>query len=74
MNPFTRFINSRLGRLVRIVAGAAMIGVGVAAQGDSGLILAALGLVPLTAGLFDICLMAPIFQIPWRGAKIRAMK
>ena len=75
MNPFTRFINSTLGRIVRLVGGVAMIAAGIAAiQGVPGLVVAAIGLVPLAAGALDFCLMAPIFRIPWSGSKIRAMK
>ena len=75
MNPFPRFMNTQLGRIVRIVAGVVLIGVGLLAIGGlAGIVVAALGVVPLAAGVFDFCLLAPIFRVPWSGAKIRAMK
>jgi hypothetical protein len=74
MNPFVVFMQTPLGRVIRIVGGLAMIAAGpVGLGGLPGYALAALGLVPLTAGLFDFCAMAPIFRVPWSGATIRAM-
>ena len=71
---FAAFMNTALGRILRIVVGMAMIGVGLAAIGGvAGLVLAALGTIPLAAGAFDFCLLAPILSVPWSGAKIRAM-
>jgi len=75
MNPFTRFMQTPAGRSSRIVAGIALVAGGIlGVGGPAGYLLAGIGLVPLGAGLFDICVMAPIFKIPFRGAKIRAMK
>ena len=48
---------------------AGSVGIG----GLPGYALAAVGLVPLAAGLFDFCAMAPIYGVPWSGATIRAM-
>jgi hypothetical protein len=75
MNPFVKFMQTPAGRVGRIVAGLALIGAGVlGVSGAQGYLLAILGLVPLGAGLFDICLLAPFFRIPFSGAKIRAMQ
>jgi hypothetical protein len=72
---FAQFINSTQGRVLRIVAGIALIGIGLAQVGGaSGLAIAAVGLIPLAAGVFDACLLAPILSVPWSGAKIRAMR
>ena len=72
MNPFVSFMISPLGRLVRIVAGIALIAFGLLSLGGiAGTIVAAVGLVPLLAGLFDFCVFAPIFGSPIRGAEIR---
>ncbi len=74
MNPFVRFMQTPAGRIGRIVAGAAMIAAGLAGPGGAlGYFLAGLGTVPLAAGLFDVCLMAPFFKVPWSGAKIRQL-
>jgi hypothetical protein len=74
MNPFVVFMQTPPGRAIRIVGGLAMIAGGpVFIGGLPGYALAAGGLVPLSAGLFDFCAMAPIFSVPWSDATIRAM-
>ena len=75
MNPFVSFMHTPAGRVGRIVSGLAMIGAGlIGVGGAAGYVTAALGVIPLAAGLFDICLLAPFFRIPFSGKKIRAMK
>lgn len=75
MNPFIAFMASTAGRLVRIVAGLALILWGWLGMGDTtGLIVAVVGALPLLAGLFDFCVFAPLFGAPLSGAKIRAAK
>ena len=75
MNPFISFMASPIGRLVRIVAGIALIVWGLfGLAGTLGIIVAVVGAVPLLAGLFDFCLFAPLFGAPLSGAKIRAGK
>ena len=75
MNPFVRFMQTPAGRIGRIVAGVTLMGAGLIGVGGSGgYLMAILGTVPLAAGLFDICLMAPFFRMPFSGAKIRAMQ
>jgi predicted cobalt transporter CbtA len=72
MKEFFRFIASPIGRVVRIVAGLALILVGLLAlQGLGGWILAIVGLVPLLAGLFDRCVFAPVFGLPFVGPRLR---
>ncbi len=71
---FVRFMTSGVGRLVRIVAGAALVVVGlVVVGGVGGIILAVVGLVPLLAGLFDFCVFAPLFGAPLSGPAAREM-
>lgn len=72
---FAQFMNSTFGRWARIIVGLAMIAGGpVFLGGGAGIAIAAVGLVPLAAGLFDFCLLAPILSVPWSGRKIRAMR
>lgn len=72
MNAFVRFMASGLGRVVRIVAGIALIAAGLlGVQGTGGVILGAVGMVPLLAGLFDFCVFAPLFGFSLSGTKIR---
>lgn len=62
-----RFMEGRAGRVARGAAGLAMVGLG-AALGGGWWALAAVGLVPLAAGVFDFCLIAPIFGAPLHHA------
>jgi hypothetical protein len=58
--------------VVRIVAGVALILVGLLAIGGvAGWIVAIIGLVPLAAGLFDRCVFAPLFGLPFVGPRLR---
>jgi hypothetical protein len=75
MNPFVRFMSSKSGRIVRIVAGAALIAWGLLGLGGTGgIVVAVVGAVPLLAGLFDFCVFAPLFGAPLSGPKARAAK
>jgi len=72
MNTVFRFLASSAGRVVRAVAGLALIVVGIAVIGGVvGWILAIVGLVPLAAGLFDRCVFAPLFGLPFAGPSLR---
>lgn len=72
---FAQLMNSTAGRILRIVVGLALIAAGLlAVKGAAGIALAVIGTIPLAAGVFDFCLLAPILSVPWSGAKIRAMK
>jgi hypothetical protein len=74
---FVSFMSSAAGRILRIVVGLGLIGGGVylawvASTMTTGIILAVVGLLPLVAGLFDVCIFAPLFGAPFSGAKVRA--
>jgi len=75
MNPFIAYMVSTTGRIVRVVAGIAPIVWGLASlSGAAGVLVAVIGAVPLLAGLFDVCVFAPLFGNPFSGQKIRAAK
>jgi hypothetical protein len=60
------------GRLLRIVAGIALILIGLlVVQGTGGIILAIVGLVPLVAGIFSFCVFAPLFGGPFLSKDIK---
>lgn len=72
MNPLVAFMASSAGRIVRIVAGIALIAVGLLVVKDTaGIIIAVVGVVPLFAGVIDICIFAPLFGNPLKGSDIR---
>ncbi|GAC1427242.1 MAG: hypothetical protein PVS3B3_35160 [Ktedonobacteraceae bacterium] len=71
---FVTFMASAAGRLLRIVAGLIIIGIGVylfQGNGVAGVIVTVVGLVPLLAGIFDVCVFAPFFSCPFQGSKVR---
>jgi hypothetical protein len=73
MNPFVSFMASSTGRIVRIVAGLALLLWGrFGLSGMTALVVALIGVVPLFAGTFDFCVFAPLFGAPLSGSKIRA--
>jgi len=65
--PFVRFMSTTTGRALRVVAGLALIVAGLVAGGTAGWVVAAVGLVPLAAGLANLCLFAPLLHAPFRG-------
>ncbi len=72
MNPIIKFMASKTGRIVRILAGIALVAWGLMGlTGTGGIIVAVIGLVPLLAGIFDVCVFAPLFRNPFKGADIR---
>ncbi len=64
---FAHFMANPIGRGVRVVAGLALIIVGLAIGSAGGYVLAIVGLVPLLAGILNVCLIAPILKAPFRG-------
>ena len=51
-----------------------LIAVGlVMVEGVPAILVAGLGVIPLSASVFDFCLLAPILSVPWSGKRIRSM-
>jgi len=72
MNAFFRFMASPAGRFLRIVAGIILMVVGLVwIHGPGSWIVAAIGLVPLAAGVFDWCVIALLFGLPFVGERLR---
>jgi len=69
---FARFMATPAGRIGRIVAGIALIIIGLIIGGTAGWIIAIVGLVPLGAGALDVCILAPILKAPFRGRDVRS--
>ena len=70
---FAKFMSSGMGRVIRIVAGLALILVGLwVVEGTVGIILAVVGAIPLIAGLLDVCFIGALFLgTPLRGDEVR---
>lgn len=72
-SAFGHFINSRSGRIFRLLAGAAFFAAGftdVPVPVRVGLI--AWSVLPLTAGAFDVCWISAALGGPLKGVRIRA--
>jgi hypothetical protein len=72
MDGVFTFLAGSTGRIVRVVAGIVLIVIGLfVTQGALRWILVIVGLVPLLAGLFDRCVFAPLFGLPFAGPQLR---
>jgi predicted cobalt transporter CbtA len=69
---FAKFMTSMLGRGIRIVVGMALVLAGLLTMhGATGIILAVVGLVPLLAGILNVCVFAPLFGGPFNGRDVQ---
>ncbi|MCC6613523.1 MAG: DUF2892 domain-containing protein [Anaerolineae bacterium] len=65
---FAKFMAGTAGRLIRIIAGIVLILVGLLVVKDTGgIILAIVGVLPILAGVLNVCLIAPIIGAPFSG-------
>lgn len=68
---FARFMASPLGRWGRIGLGLMMVGVGpVAIGGYAGWAVSAAGILPLTLGTINGCILAPFLKVPFKGDEL----
>lgn len=67
-----KFLASPAGRLVRIVAGLIVGGIGLlAVTGAAQIVLLVIGVFLIAVGVLDVCVFAPLFGLSFRGPKIR---
>ncbi len=72
---FAQFINTPAGRILRILAGLVIIVWGYTERADiAGIILIVVGLIPLAAGVFNLCLISAMLGGPISGARITKSK
>ena len=69
---FARFMASPAGRILRIVAGVALVFYGFNGMGGSawGIAVAAFGATAVIAGVFNLCLIAALLGAPFRGRDV----
>jgi hypothetical protein len=68
---FARFMASPIGRGGRIVLGLVLIVVGIGiVDGLLGWIIAFAGLLPLTLGVINGCILAPFLKVPFKGSDL----
>lgn len=72
MKGLIKFMTSTIGRLTRIALGLVLIVWGVYyANFTPNWILIIIGIIPLSAGIFNFCLIAPIFGYSINGDKAK---
>ena len=70
---FSKFLNSLAGRILRLVAGIGFLVVGYMYRDHAlGVISMVWGVLPLSAGVFDICYVSAALGGPLSGKKIRS--
>lgn len=71
-DSFVRFMVSPAGRAARVGAGLGLLAWGLSRRDTTaGKTTAALALVPLAAGTFDVCVLGPLLGAPLDGAAAR---
>jgi len=69
---FSKFINSMAGRVFRLAAGLGFLVVGFIFRDHwLGVVSMAWSIVPLSAGIFDLCYISALLGGPISGKKIR---
>ena len=65
---FARFMSSLAGRMLRIAAGLGLVIFGLTGMnGAGGWAVTAVGVLPIAAGAFNVCALAPFFGAPFKG-------
>ncbi|MGZ3900236.1 MAG: YgaP family membrane protein [Bacteroidia bacterium] len=72
MKNFVKFMVSKGGRVLRIVVGLIIIAIGAFSFTKVNFTLIIIGIIPLAAGLFDFCLLAPLMGYYFSGKKTRS--
>ena len=69
---FAQFVSSTNGRIARVILGVIIIAVGFFLRHQTaGIVLMIVGLLPLCAGTFDICILTGIIGNKWAGSYVR---
>lgn len=71
MKSFVKLMASPFGRIIRVIAGLAIIAWGlIGIGGSNGYIVAAIGILPILTGMLNICIVAPLLGSPLSGSKV----
>jgi hypothetical protein len=72
---FAEFMATPPGRGLRVVFGGLLIYVGLnVVHGVAGTVVALLGIVPIATGILNLCILAPLLGVPFRGSSPPAPK
>jgi hypothetical protein len=69
---FAKFMSKPSGRILRAVAGVALVAIALAIGGGWGIVLIVIGTVFILAGVANWCFIAPLLRVPFRGSKLPA--
>lgn len=69
---FLSFMNTSVGRAIRVVVGLALIVVGLLIGGVAGTVLAVFALAPIATGVFGLCPINPLVGQPMRACAVPA--
>lgn len=67
MKKIFTYLSSANGRTARFIGGSIISAIGLFVSP----VLVAIGLLPLFAAVFDFCIFAPFFKLPFEGEKLR---
>jgi len=67
---FAKWMSGGAGRSLRVLAGLVLIAVGLYVQGVWGLVVGVVGVVPVLAGIFNFCLLAPFLGASFSGRRL----
>jgi len=68
---FAKWMAMPFGRILRIAAGGVLVWVGLGPIGGTlGLVVAVVGLLPILAGLYNVCLIAPLIGVPFNARNL----
>jgi len=71
---FSKFLNSSAGRIFRLLAGIGFLVIGyVYREHTLGILSIIWSVLPMSAGMLDICYLSAVLGGPLSGAKIRSM-
>jgi hypothetical protein len=66
---FAKFMSTPTGRWLRIIVGLILILLGMlAVHGKKGIVVAIIGLILFLAGIFNVCVLAPLFGGHFKGS------
>ena len=67
---FLSFMNTPVGRLIRVAGGLALLVAGVVIGGVAGTVLALFSLAPIATGVLGVCPINPLVGQPMRACAV----
>lgn len=71
---FLQFMNTPVGRWIRIAAGLGLIAVGITIGGAFGIALSVFALLPIGTGVFGVCPINPLFGTSMKACAVPATR